>query len=316
MTGNRFHRGEREAQQRYGVHERMAQRADRLMRPEMPEQHQRFYQLLPYVFVGSLDQKQRPWASIMTGEPGFTVSPDPTSLEVRAAPIPGDPLSDHLIPHAPIGILGIDFHTRRRNRVNGRVNQRLGEGGFRLDVDQAFGNCPKFIQARTSEWKTVPNQPRVTQHERHLTAEMLAILAKADTFFIASHHGHGPDTESDASAKGVDVSHRGGQPGFVVPDGDRGFRFPDYRGNFFFNTIGNLVMNARSGYLFPDFESGSVLSMTGRSEIRWDPVEIPFPSGAERVIEFRVEEAFLIESALPFDWSFLSYSPFLFTEGT
>lgn len=54
-------------------------------------------------------------------------------------------------PGQRLGLLGIDFETRRRNRLNVVVRSLVGD---RLDVDvlQSYGNCPKYIQARQCEW--------------------------------------------------------------------------------------------------------------------------------------------------------------------
>ena len=61
-----------------------------------------------------------------------------------------------------------------------------------------------------------------------------------DTFFVASY----ADDGDDAARRGVDVSHRGGRPGFVQVDGDV-LTIPDFAGNFHFNTLGNLLVNPR-----------------------------------------------------------------------
>ena len=51
---------------------------------------------------------------------------------------------------------------------------------------------------------------------------------------------------------GMDVSHRGGRPGFVKLDGDT-LVVPDFRGNRYFNTLGNLVSDPRAALVFVDF---------------------------------------------------------------
>jgi uncharacterized protein len=50
--------------------------------------------------------------------------------------------------------------------------------------------------------------------------------------------------ESAGAASGIDVSHRGGKPGFVRIDGDRTLTIPDFAGNYHFNTFGNLELMA------------------------------------------------------------------------
>ena len=55
------------------------------------------------------------------------------------------------LPDRSVGILGIDFSTRRRNRANGRIVSRDANGYPVLPIDQSFGNCPQYIQLRTLE---------------------------------------------------------------------------------------------------------------------------------------------------------------------
>ena len=49
-----------------------------------------------------------------------------------------------------IGLLGIELHSRRRNRMNGVVSA-IDETGFEVQVKQSFGNCPQYIQSRMFE---------------------------------------------------------------------------------------------------------------------------------------------------------------------
>src|SRR5262245_27647456 len=113
-----YHEGECEIQSRVGSRER-AEAAGRIsIRAFMPEQHRTFFTQLPTFFVGSSDARGRPWASVLVGQPGFLQSPDPQRLDVRARPLAGDPLAQNLHDGATVGALGLEFHTRRRNRVN------------------------------------------------------------------------------------------------------------------------------------------------------------------------------------------------------
>src|SRR5580704_16600314 len=114
----------------------------------MPDQHREFFSRLPYLFIGAVDSSGWPLATLLTGRPGFVQSPDANSLRIEALPQAGDPAASGLIPGQEIGILGIDFSTRRRNRANGRVISRDTEG-IRVAVTQSFGNCPQYIQLRT-----------------------------------------------------------------------------------------------------------------------------------------------------------------------
>src|ERR1043165_2206271 len=106
-------------QARAGVRDRAEQMGQRMVRDFMPDQHREFFAMLPWLLVGSLDDRERPWASILTGGPGFVHSPDPHRLRIAAAPLAGDPLQANLRLGAPLGLLGLQPETRRRNRMNG-----------------------------------------------------------------------------------------------------------------------------------------------------------------------------------------------------
>jgi ferredoxin-NADP reductase len=132
-----------------------------------------------------------------------------------------------------------------------------------------------------------------------------AFLARADTFFIAS-----ANMADDAGfARGVDVSHRGGAPGFVHIDDAATLTTPDFTGNKFFNTIGNLLHDPRAGLLFIDFASGDLLYLAVRSEIIWQGAELAAFEGAERLMRFHVQEVRRSKGVLPFRWSDVEYAP-------
>jgi predicted pyridoxine 5'-phosphate oxidase superfamily flavin-nucleotide-binding protein len=146
-----YHSGEQSVQARAGARD-MAERVGRkVIRSFMPDQHCEFFAALPFLILGSLDEAGRPWASIVTGPPGFAQSPDPRRLAIEAKPLPADPLGANLRAGAAVAVLGIQPETRRRNRMNGKVIA-AGSGGFTVAVDQSFGNCPKYIQARAARF--------------------------------------------------------------------------------------------------------------------------------------------------------------------
>ena len=67
-------------------------------------------------------------------------------MRITARPVPGDPL--HRIPTGqPVGMIAMDFAARRRMRINGTLTS-VSADGLRIDVDQAYGNCPQYIHRR------------------------------------------------------------------------------------------------------------------------------------------------------------------------
>ncbi|MEO7494016.1 MAG: pyridoxamine 5'-phosphate oxidase family protein [Massilia sp.] len=312
-----FHRGERLVQEKLGVRAQMEARARIGIRDFLPEQHRAFFAQLPLVLVGSVDADGQPWASVLAAPPGFMRSPDPRHLDIRAGPLRGDPLAGALTPGAPIGLLGIEAHTRRRNRVSGSVEQ-CDADGFSLRVTQSFGNCPKYIQARqalpleaTEGEGGVPPAP--VQTSNHLTPPMRALIARADTYFIAS--AYGGEEADDELRRGVDVSHRGGKPGFVKVGDDMTLSAPEFVGNNFYNTTGNLVLNPRAGLLFIDVDNGDLLYLAARAEVVWDGPEVDGFAGAQRLLRFRLVQAILVPRSLPLRWSEAEQSPYLAPTG-
>ena len=302
-----FHDGECAVQERVGVREKIAAVGGRAFRDFMPEQHREFFRQLPFVIAGTLDARGQPWASVLANPPGFIDAPEPRLLTVHARPLTADPLIETLADGVPIGLLGIEPHTRRRNRLNGVVDQVTDEG-FAVRVRQSFGNCPKYIQARKPEYARAAPAKAVHLSEQ-LDAAARQMVRRADTLFIASAH---PAARSDnARAHGVDVSHRGGKPGFVRVDDDGTLTMPDFVGNFFFNTLGNIALDPRAGLLFIDFESGDLLYLAGDAEIIWEGVEVDAFEGAERLLRFRVRELRRVEASLPLRWGDAQLSPFL-----
>lgn len=308
-----FHHGERAVQARVGVRERMALLGARVMRDFMPEQHRDFFNQLPFLIVGSVDQEGQPWASVLAGPAGFVTSPDPHHLVIAAQPLATDPLHDALQPGAALGLLGLEPFSRRRNRMNGVVSQLTAQG-FAVQVRQSFGNCPKYIQARRSQPIENPRGAVVTHSGATLSAAAQHIIRHADTFFIATTTPAAMVPEQQHPAHGVDVSHRGGRAGFVRIDSASSLTVPDFSGNFFFNTLGNIALNPRAGLLFIDFDNGDLLYLAVDAEIIWGGAEVDAFRGAERLMRFTVRHMRLREAALALRWSGAELSPAL--EGT
>lgn len=262
---------------------------------------------MPFVVLGSVDADGWPWASILAAKPGFITSPDPKRLDLDAMPLADDPLHAALQPGAPIGLLGIEIDTRRRNRINARVIGANADS-FSLGVDQSFGNCPQYIQTRDIEFVREPGAPvpRVApQRFGDLDSAAKDAISRADTFFVSSY----VQTADNPVIEGGDVSHRGGRAGFVKVEGNT-LTVPDYSGNFMFNTLGNFLVNPKAGLIFPDFETGDVLMLTGTVELLWeDHPEIQAFHGAERGWRFTLDHGVRITDALPFRASFGEYSP-------
>lgn len=288
-----WHEGELTLQRSVGAVDMMTSVGQRqLARNWMPDQHREFYAQLPFVVLGAVDRQGDVWATLRTGKPGFMSSPDPQTLQIDLKPQPSDPAQEGMGEGAAIGMLGIELHTRRRNRMNGNI-RRLLDHGLEISVSQAYGNCPRYINLR--QYSFVREQ---AGDVRHLVAtDPLArrLITTADSFYIATY------VERDGERQ-VDASHRGGKPGFVRMDEDGTLTIPDFSGNLFFNTLGNILLNPRAGLIFVDFKTGDLLQMTGSAQVLLDDPEIAAFQGAERLLRFKPQRVVYRQAAIPLRW--------------
>jgi len=294
-----FHEGERAVQKRAGVVAK-ARGLERGISSVIPPGAGPFLGAQRIAILAGVDDRARVWASVVTGKPGFITAPDGRTLSLAATLADADPLHGSLAGDTPLGVLVLDPERRRRIRLNGRaVSERPGVIDIR--IEEVFGNCPKYIQARAPEGEVGSAHGTGTGLRGvALSAFQRLAIETADTFFIASTNG-------DA---GADASHRGGQPGFVHVVDDKRLRFPDYAGNNMFQTLGNITTDPRVGLLFVDFDSGTTLQLTGKARILWDREDFLDLPGAERAVEVEIDEVVETAGQGPLGWRFLDYSPF------
>ena len=235
--------------------------------------------------VGTLDGEGRPWTTLIGGKPGFVKSLGDSVVGVKT--VVGwkyDPVLEALVSEdgrgKALSALGIHLDTRDRVKLSGRLlgSGLVGSIGPTSDkselqkrdavelqmafaVEQSLGNCPKYLN-RKSLLPVVP-QPTLLSDSLPLGSAAIALLSKADTFFIStSHH-----------TTNMGTNHRGGPPGFVRLASNGPQRttliYPEYSGNRLYQTLGNLYTTPRAGLVFPDFSTGDVLYMTGTTEITY-----------------------------------------------
>lgn len=300
---NPFHEGELDAQ-RHSGEAVIAQRnsvviADEIIAGALP-----FLRQQKMVVLGSQSRDGSLWASLLFGEPGVVETPSARHLRFslsKAHRAAEDVLWENANDNARVGMLAIELATRRRLRVNGRFAKVTAEE-LEIAVEEAYPNCPKYIQRRTLTWdETAAGQiPPRLRTGSGMSAEILGAIARADTCFVVSGH-----------ARGMDVSHRGGDSGFIRHKQDNVFRIPDYPGNSLFNTFGNLLLDPRTGVTVPDFETASILQMTGTATVLWGQEDTcGETAGTLRYWELAVDRWRRI--AMPWNgrWQFLDASPF------
>lgn len=246
-----YHEGEIEMQQRAGVRA-LADRVSRIIGPDIPAAAAAFLAEQRFVVVATVDSAGATTASLLIGsafaEDPRTIILTPTGGHVQR-------VRDDIAQTGVLGMLAIDLATRRRMRVNGQAAVR-GDA-LVVTTSEVYSNCPQHITPRTFSPTAI-------------SAGSIDLIAKADTFFLATSH----------PTRGADASHRGGPPGFVRVHSPTRLSWPDYPGNNMFNSLGNLAVNPRCGLLFVDFESGATLQLHGRAEVHGDEQrEVVFESG-------------------------------------
>ncbi|MEO1037285.1 MAG: MOSC domain-containing protein, partial [Pseudomonadota bacterium] len=163
---------------------------------------------------------------------------------------------------------------------------------------QSYSKSSKYVQERSltvASDAASHGERRTVRCAKSLSKADAAMIASADTFFIASQSG----INGDGSNYELDVSNRGGPPGFVIVAHETLLLFPDYAGNQLFNTLGNLAVDPRCGLTFVDFDSGDLLQLTGTAETLWDEHHTSRFPGAERVLAVTVDDVRFVERALP-----------------
>jgi uncharacterized protein len=296
-----YHAGEIEAQELAGERS-MGERNGRGMTSQIYPGAVHFIERQLFMIVSSQNSNGELFASLLTGEDGYLKVIDLETIEVNTKLInsnPHDPFWNNISVQPKIGILFIEPATRRRFRVNGSIEQH--EGTLRVSIDQAYANCPKYVQQRHVVKTSKPVYEGAEERGTSLAPHLYDIIRKADTFFVGSANDAGD----------LDASHRGGAPGFVSIEEDESLLIPDYPGNSMYNTLGNFITNPKAGLVFPDFDQQRTLQLTGTVEIFWDQDDPQSHSGGTgRFWKFYPTGWILLENLKGYDWNFVDYSPF------
>jgi uncharacterized protein len=251
-----FHTGELAVQRQAGVEAQAARLTSMVARGRLRDGMAAFLSEVTFAAMTARDGTGRLWTAPLLGPPGFLQAASPTALEIHASPPGADPL--HGLPAGqPVGVIAMNFQTRRRVRINGRLSSAAG--GLTIDIDQAYGNCPQYIQQRRIQIDGPPDDNRVRLYSGDaLRPEDIRRIKTADTFFLGTTH----------ATFGNDASHRGGPSGFVRVAPDQ-LWWPDYPGNNMFNSLGNLSADPTAALLFLDFRAGIALQLSGWAAVRW-----------------------------------------------
>ena len=295
--------------------------------PRAAHQIQRF----PLMAIGTLDDQDRPWCTIWGGEPPFAQPVARSIMGIRTiVDSKHDPVVQAIYQGRDDGevmkedgkgrmISGLSIHLEERNRVKlfGRMvagalsamgeekeGEKSGVGQVQLvvNIEQSLGNCPKYLNCKRI--KPALPEPKLIHDSIKLGPEGLDLLGKSDMFFISSMHQH----------EDMDLNHRGGPPGFVriESNNDSGavLVWPEYSGNNLYQTLGNLQTDPKAGLVFPDFETGNVLYLTGQTEVFVGNNANEVLSHSSLAVRFKVTGARFVEKGLPFRGEPAERSPY------
>lgn len=299
-----WHAGERMMQRQAGSARVLEHAAARIFRSSLDERSRAFFAGLPFLVIGFVDDDDYPWGAVLPGKPGFVSSPEASLLRIDCAPTTGIPQMRSLGAGTSVGLLGIDLSTRRRIRVNGVVCESA-VSRFTVQIRQCFGNCSKYIQERVSVETTRAETVIEARPVTGLDAEARRILAACDTFFVATF---APGSDG---VPAVDVSHRGGCAGFVRMDGGT-LTIPDFHGNGYFNTLGNIAATSRAGIAVPVFDTGDLLLLSGDARVgvtTEEQREAALLRGAERLWRLTPRSGWWLRAGFPARLQFRSRSP-------
>ncbi|PIL29435.1 hypothetical protein GSI_08377 [Ganoderma sinense ZZ0214-1] len=279
-----WHPGERAIQRKLGFDGPMSQ-AWTWISGDMPEQHRIFHSRnLPFIPLTTVDTGGRPWSSILAskdGKPGFVRSPTDQTLVVECRAWDGDPLVENIgawldtetsrRDRFNVAGIGIEFGTRRRNKFAGFLREAASKEGhdfeLKLSVNQAIGNCPKYINIR----ELIPHpdtQPEVVHHvldkdpSARLPDEIIHFIQAADTVFLSSVY-NAKTEDSIRFPSHTGMNQRGGLPGFVQVSQGHVVCLPDFSGNRLMTSLGNIEATPLAGLSIVNFETGDVLYLTG-----------------------------------------------------
>ena len=299
-----YHSGERFIQEQTGEIQ-IADRNGRVVTNQVIKGAINFIEKQPMAIVSSQDQEGKTWISALIGEFGLTTVPSPNELMIHPSKIhsnPTDVFYNNVEYNPNIGMLFIELSSRRRFRINGKATS--GDSGLHIEIEEAYPNCPKYIQRRTNTPSEPFNKQQATTHMGSVLDDNLrTIIQEADTFFVGSKSNNGS----------MDASHRGGNPGFIEFIADNTIRIPDYQGNSMYNTLGNFTDNPNAGLLFIDYEKGNSLQLTGTASILFNQnsdKELEKTTGTGRFWTFTITQWIQTLNHHSVNWDLLDHSPF------
>ncbi|KAK4579938.1 hypothetical protein LTR86_000139 [Recurvomyces mirabilis] len=301
--------------------------------PTLSPQLSNHLKIAPTIAIGTLDKEGRPWTTLWGGEKGMSQSLGGGIIGIKTA-VTGkyDPVVEELVGKEAtgevvreegkgrmVGGLTIDLATRKRVKLFGRMiagalseredeitghNDSVAEVQLVLKIEQSLGNCPKYLNSR----RITPTfaHPELVYDAPEFNPQAIDLIEKADLFFMTTVR---PDQD-------MDTNHRGGPAGFlrVLADGTSGkpaaVVWPEYSGNRFYQSLGNMAVHPYCGICVPDFETGDMLYFTGKTEILVGKDAGSLLPKSNLCVKLTIASARFVAAALPFRGVLSSHSPY------
>lgn len=133
-----------------------------------------------------------------------------------------------------------------------------------------------------------------------LPPAVIEMISTADTVFIASVYKSTPETASQFPSH-AGMNARGGLPGFVrvLPSDGRSVVLPDYSGNRFMSSLGNIESSRLAGFTIISFETGDILYLTGKATVLIGPPALEIMKRHASITILETTGYTLVKDALP-----------------
>lgn len=139
----------------------------------------------------------------------------------------------------------------------------------------------------------------MSPHDR-LPDEVRDFILEADTVFVASVYKSKKATAAEYPSH-AGMNARSGLPGFirVSPSDSRTVVIPDYSGNRFLTSLGNIESSGLAGLTIVSFTTGDVLYLTGKAENHVGPAASKIMTRHSSLTTVKVTGYTLVRDVLP-----------------
>lgn len=144
------------------------------------------------------------------------------------------------------------------------------------------------------------------------------LIEQCDTFFLSSYYMN--DVRSPLDTVKADITHRGGNSGFIRILNERTLIWPEYQGNNMFMTLGNIHGNKKIGLLLIDFLHRRFLKLSGDARLittTSSPSPYSNSGNGQRMDDSNVFVEFIVKEViqevsfhLPFSFELIQPSPY------